>query len=335
MYDFKCKKFYIKQSLKYKNNILYLLFIIKKLLQEWLVIRMDEMLMCNLCPRKCNVDRVSNLGFCKCSNEIKVSKAFLHMWEEPCISGKNGSGTIFFSKCNLGCVFCQNYKISHEGYGKTISVERLADIMMELQLQGANNINLVTPTPYIIYIKKALHIAKGRGLNIPIVYNSSGYESVESLRLLEGYIDVYLPDMKYYSDKYSIKYSNAPNYFQYASKAILEMVRQVGVPQFEDGVLKKGVMIRHLMLPGLLFDSKKIVDWVRDVLPDEIYFNIMSQYTPFESVKNYPEINKRINKKHYEALLDYAIINGLENGFCQEFDSASKEYTPQFDLKGV
>jgi putative pyruvate formate lyase activating enzyme len=291
--------------------------------------------LCELCPRKCKVNRNGDFGFCKAGSELKIAKAFVHLWEEPCISGESGSGAIFFSNCNLQCVFCQNYNISHEGYGKVISIERLAQIMLELQEKKSNNINLVTPSLYIPLIKSAIQIARTRGLNIPIIYNSSGYEDVSALRELEGLIDIYLPDIKYYDDKYSVKYSKAPNYFEYTSKAIFEMLRQVGTPLFENEMLKKGVMIRHLMLPGLLFDSKKIIDWVVSELPKEIYFNIMCQYTPMGEASKFPEINKKINKKHYEALLDYAISNGIENGFFQDFESASDEYTPDFNLDGV
>lgn len=290
---------------------------------------------CTLCPRSCGVDREREVGFCGVGDEIRVAKAFRHMWEEPCVSGENGSGTIFFSNCNMGCVFCQNYEISHEGFGKAISSERLAEIMLELQGEGCNNINLVTPTAYVTYIKEAIEIAKGEGLNLPIIYNSSGYETLDTIKGLEGYIDVYLPDIKYFSDKYSIKYSKAPNYFFHASRAVLEMFSQVGAPSFKDGIISRGLMIRHLMLPGLLFDSKKIVDWVAQNLPSSVYLNIMCQYTPMGAAPNYPEINRTLNKSHYEALIDYAIEMGVEKGFFQDFDSASEKYTPNFDLEGI
>jgi putative pyruvate formate lyase activating enzyme len=290
---------------------------------------------CNLCPRECNIDRNDHIGYCKAGNDIKIAKAFLHMWEEPCISGENGSGTIFFSHCNLGCVFCQNYEVSHNGFGKAITIERLAEIMLELQNSNANNINLVTPTPYIKQIADAIKQAREMGLKLPVIYNSSGYESVEALKTLEGLIDVYLPDIKYFDNKYGVKYSNTFEYFNFASKAVLEMLRQVGVPQFENGLIKKGLMIRHMMLPGLLFDTKKIIDWVIENLPEEVYLNIMCQYTPMGNAANYPEINKKLNKKHYEAVIDYAVENGIVNGFFQDFDSASTEYTPEFDFEGV
>jgi putative pyruvate formate lyase activating enzyme len=294
-----------------------------------------ELLSCNVCPRNCNINRYERIGYCKSSEKVKVSKAFLHMWEEPCISGNRGSGTVFFSNCNLSCVFCQNHEISYRGYGKEITIERLSEIFHELQDKGAHNINLVTPTHYVVQIREALYLSKKNGLKIPVIYNSNAYENVEMLKALEGLVDVYLPDIKYYNDKYSIKYSKAPNYFKVATAAVLEMVRQVGAPEFDNGMIKKGVMIRHLMLPGLLFDSKKIIDWVLENLPKKVYLNIMCQYIPSNRAYEYPEINKKVNKKHYEALIDYALSKGLENGYFQDFDSATDEYVPNFNLEGV
>ncbi|KRQ86744.1 Radical SAM superfamily protein [Caloramator mitchellensis] len=290
---------------------------------------------CNLCPRSCRVDRNVNKGYCNSIYTVKVAKAFLHQWEEPSISGENGSGTVFFSNCNLKCVFCQNFKISHEGFGVEVTTNELSKIFLRLQEKGAHNINLVTPTHYILQIKEALILAKENGLSIPIVYNSNGYENVEGLKELEGLVDIYLPDIKYYDDKYSIKYSNAPGYFKVATEAVLEMYRQVGEPIFEDGLLKKGLMIRHMMLPGLLFDSKKIIDWVAKNLPRSVYFNIMCQYTPMYRAVEFQEINKRVNPLHYESLVDYALLNGLENGYFQEYESATEEYVPNFDLEGI
>lgn len=294
-----------------------------------------ELLECRICPRNCGINRYEGAGYCGADYRVLAAKAFLHAWEEPCLSGERGSGTVFFSNCNLGCVFCQNDVISHGGEGKGITIERLCEIFLELQEKGAHNINLVTPTHYIPQIREALILAKSLGLYLPVVYNSNAYEKVESLRLLDGLIDIYLPDIKYFNGKYSRKYSKADNYFEYASAAVLEMHSQVGNPVFEEGLLKKGLMIRHLMLPGLLFDSKKIVDWIAQNLPSEVYLNIMCQYTPINDLSNYPEINKRVHKGHYEGLIDYAIINGLENGFYQEFESATEEYVPDFDLSGV
>ncbi|SKA95315.1 putative pyruvate formate lyase activating enzyme [Caloramator quimbayensis] len=291
---------------------------------------------CNICPRFCNVDRDKEIGYCRANSSIKAAKAFLHMWEEPCISGERGSGTVFFTGCNLRCVFCQNHDISQDGKGKEITVDRLCEIFLELQDKKAHNINLVTPTHYTLQIREALIKAKSEGLKIPVIYNSNGYERVETLRLLEGLIDVYLPDIKYYDDKYSIKYSKAPRYFEYASKAVFEMYRQVGSPVFDsEGIIKKGIMIRHLMLPGLLFDSKKIVDFVLDNFPTEVYLNIMSQYTPMHDANNYKEINKKIDKRHYESLIDYAVSKGLKNGYIQDYESSTAEYVPDFNFEGI
>lgn len=297
---------------------------------------LSELENCRLCPRNCGINRFEKIGFCKSGAEVMASRAFLHMWEEPCISGERGSGTVFFSNCNLDCVFCQNYKISHGNHGRKISLERLSEIFLELQKKGAHNINLVTPTHYIPQIREALKVSKERGLSLPVVYNSNAYENAEALASLEGLIDIYLPDIKYYDDRMSIKYSKAQGYFKNASKAVLEMYRQVGAPVFnESGIMTRGLMIRHLMLPGGLFDSKKIVDWVLENLPAEVYFNIMCQYTPLDRACEFPELNRKLNKRHYEALVDYAVENGLQSGFVQEFDSAAEEYVPEFDLQGI
>jgi len=292
---------------------------------------------CNLCPRKCFVNRLDGkLGYCRASKDVKVAKVSLHHWEEPCISGKLGSGTIFFSNCNLRCVFCQNYKISHEGIGKTVSIKRLSEIFLEQQKRGALNINLVTPTHYVPQIIEALKLAKASGLNIPILYNSSGYENIETIRALRGFIDVYLPDLKYYGDKYALKYSNAPNYFNTASKVIAEMVSQVGEVKLDDrGIIKKGVIIRHLMLPGLLFDSKKVIDFIYTTFSDDVYISLMNQYTPMLTSDKYPEINKTLNPNHYDALIDYCLSQGITKCFIQESGTSSKAFIPDFDLSGV
>ncbi|MDT8716744.1 radical SAM protein [Clostridium sp. 19966] len=291
---------------------------------------------CNLCPRNCGVNRLAGKkGYCKASYKLKVARAALHHWEEPCISGKKGSGTVFFSNCNLRCVFCQNYEISEESAGTEISIERLSDIFLELQASGANNINLVTPTHYVPQIVAAVNMSKASGLFIPILYNCSGYENIETIKLLKGTIDVYLPDLKYYSSKYSTKYSKAPDYFLKASEAIKEMVNQVGSPKFENGLIKKGVIVRHLMLPGLLFDSKKIIDFLYNTFKDEIYISIMNQYTPMENCKLYPEINKTLKPEHYDALIDYALNLGVKNGFIQDEGTQSKVFIPSFNLDGV
>lgn len=292
---------------------------------------------CRLCPRECKVNRLDkNVGFCKANDKVSVARAALHYFEEPCISGTNGSGTVFFSNCTLKCVFCQNHNISQDGWGKEISIERLADIFIELQEKGALNINLVTPTHYVVHIIEAIKIAKENGLKLPIIYNSSGYEKIETLKLLEGYIDVYLPDFKYFNDKYSIRYSKTKDYFSYAKKALDEMVRQVGEVRFnEDMIVKKGVIVRHLMLPGLLFDSKKIIDYIHDTYKDKVYISIMNQYTPFGNLDGFDEINKPLNKKHYESLIDYALSIGVKNGFIQEDGTSSESFIPPFNLDGV
>ncbi len=292
---------------------------------------------CTLCPRNCNVNRLKNkVGFCKGGREVKVARAALHFWEEPCISGGKGSGTIFFSNCTLRCVFCQNNEISQCELGIEISIERLSEIFLELQEKGALNINLVTPTHYVPQIIDALKIAKEKGLNLPIIYNSSGYEKVETIKLLKGYIDVYLPDLKYYNYKYSLKYSKASNYFDFASKAIDEMVKQVGEVKFnKDGIIEKGVIVRHLLLPGLLFDSKKILDYLHKTYENKIYISIMNQYTPLKHVEYYPEINKKISSKYYETIIDYAVSIGINNGFIQEEGTAKESFIPHFDYEGI
>lgn len=291
---------------------------------------------CHLCPRRCGVDRTQQSGLCGAGAQVTVAKAFLHPWEEPCISGTRGSGTVFFTGCNLRCVYCQNYPISHQGVGRTIDVERLATIFLELQGQGAHNINLVTPTPYTPHIAMAIERARRGGLIVPVVHNSSGYELVATLRQLAGLVDIYLPDLKYFDPELSRRWSAAPDYFARASEAILEMLDQVGEPIFDaDGLLVRGLMIRHLMLPGAQADSRRIVDWVLDTLPATVYLNLMSQYTPLGRAIEYPDLSARVSRDEYDALVEYAIERGLENGFIQEMDSASSDYVPDFDLAGV
>ncbi|SDL38406.1 putative pyruvate formate lyase activating enzyme [Clostridium cochlearium] len=287
---------------------------------------------CRLCPRECNVNRLKGeVGYCGASEKLMVSRAALHFWEEPCVSGENGSGTVFFSNCNLKCVFCQNHCISQENLGIEISIERLSEIFLELEENGANNINLVTPTHYVPQIIEALKLSKASGLNIPILYNSNGYDSLDTLKALDGYIDVYLPDLKYYNSKYSLNYSMAKDYFEKASIAIEEMYRQVGKPVFdENGIIKKGVIIRHLMLPGLLFDSKKILDYIHKTFGNNVYISLMNQYTPMFKASNYPEINRKLNEKHYDSIIDYALDLGIKNAFIQESESSSEEFVPDF-----
>jgi len=288
---------------------------------------------CRLCPRDCKVNRKQEKkGFCRAGYYPRVARAALHFWEEPCISGSRGSGTVFFSYCSLGCVFCQNYEISREHIGQDITIERLGRIFLELQQQGAHNINLVTPTHYVPQIIKALRSAKSNGLIIPVVYNSSGYETVETIRLLEKHIDIYIPDMKYFDEKYSQKYSHAPDYFKIAVKAVGEMVRQVGPPVFDsNGLILKGVIVRHLMIPGLMFDSKKVIDYLYKTFGNHIYLSIMNQYTPLKSVKEYPELNRTLNPGHYEALIEYAAGLGIENAYIQEGETAKESFIPPFN----
>ena len=294
---------------------------------------------CKLCPRECKVNRLKGkIGFCGAtSNNIKIARAALHYWEEPCISGEVGSGTVFFSHCTLKCVFCQNFAISQcNYYGKEVTIERLAEIFLELQEKGALNINLVTPTHYVYHIIEALDIAKKKGLKLPVIYNTSGYEKVETIRLLKGYVDVYLPDFKYFNSNYSSKYSKAPKYFDYVTEAIKEMVNQVGEVTFDnDGIVKSGVIIRHLMIPGLLFDSKKIIDYIYKTFGDKVYISIMNQYTPLDNVRNYEEINRPLNPKHYDSLVDYALSIGVKNGFIQEEGTDKESFIPLFNYEGV
>lgn len=287
---------------------------------------------CTVCPRKCKVDRANGkTGYCGADEEIKIARAALHFWEEPCISGKSGSGTVFFSHCNMGCVFCQNYKISTLGEGRNITKNELYDTFMSLQEQGANNINLVTPTHYIPQIVDVLKYAKNNGLKIPVLYNSGGYENPDALRLLEGLIDIYLPDMKYFSDKYAILYSNAPEYFKTAKAAISEMYRQVGKFVInKDGIMEKGLIVRHLLLPGLLFDSKKILDYLIKTYKDDIFISIMSQYTPMPQVCDIPKLCKKVDRKYYDTLINYAQNIGITNAFVQDEDAASESFIPEF-----
>lgn len=289
---------------------------------------------CTLCPRKCAADRYSGKGFCGCGVAIRAAKAYLHMWEEPCISGTNGSGTVFFSGCCLKCCFCQNFEISSGGFGKEISTERLAEIFLELQEKGAHNINLVSPTPYVPQIIEALEMSMGK-LSVPIVYNTGGYENVETLKMLEGYVDVYLPDFKYFDNVLAEKYSSAKNYFETVTAALKEMYRQVGACKIENGLIKKGVIIRHLALPSHRMDSVKVLEWISENLPkDEILISLMSQYTPFYKSSEHKEISRKISTFEYNFVLDKAAELGLD-GFMQERSSAVKDYTPDFDLNGI
>lgn len=292
---------------------------------------------CNLCIRRCNVNRLNNeIGFCKATDKIKIARASLHMWEEPPISGTVGSGTVFFSHCNLKCVFCQNHEISQESFGKEVSIQRLSDIFLELQEKNAANINLVTPTHYVPQILESIEIAKSKGLSIPILYNTNSYDSIETIKLLNGYIDVYLPDFKYFNDKYSVKYSSAPKYEENIIPVLKEMYNQVGPVQFnKEGFITKGIIIRHLMLPGLLFDSKKVLDEIYSTFQDDVYISIMNQYTPMYNACNYPEINKFLNPNHYDSLINYASSIGITNGFIQDSGTNSTSYVPNFNFEGI
>lgn len=289
---------------------------------------------CTLCPRKCGADRINGAGFCGAGDKLRAAKAYLHMWEEPCISGQNGSGTVFFSGCSLHCRFCQNYKISAENFGTEISEARLAEIFLELQEKGAHNINLVTPTHYVPQIMSALDIAKPR-LNIPVVYNCGGYESVDTLKMLEGYIDIYLPDFKYADNDIARKYSAAPDYFEVCTAAIDEMLRQAGAPKFEGELLRSGVIIRHMTLPTHRFDSVRVLEEIsRRYGTENILLSLMSQYTPFYKSCEFKELNRRISTFEYNFVADRAAELGF-NGYMQEKSSAKEEYTPDFDLFGI
>lgn len=297
---------------------------------------LDILNSCKVCPRSCGINRNENLGFCKSGASVKLAKAYGHMWEEPCISGTKGSGTVFFSNCNLRCVFCQNHDISQESTGREVSIQRLSEIFLEQQERGFHNINLVNPTHYAPQIIEAIKISKSKGLTIPIVYNSNGYETTDTIDDLEGFIDIYIPDFKYFNDKYAIKYSNAPDYFNIASACISRMVEQTGPCKFdEQGIMTRGVIIRHLMLPGLLFDSKKVVDYIYKSFGDDVYLSLMNQYTPMFHAKDYPEINKRLNPGHYDSLIDHCLEIGYKNAFIQESGTDTTDFVPDFDLSGI
>ena len=292
---------------------------------------------CLLCPRKCGINRAAGqTGVCGVSAEIRVARAALHYWEEPCISGKRGSGAVFFSGCSLHCVFCQNREISDGKAGKVISKERLSDIFMELADKGANNINLVTPGQYIPDIVRAVNDAKSRGMKLPIVYNTSGYENADELKQLEGIVDVYLPDFKYMDSALSAKYSRAKDYPSVAKQAISEMVRQQPGVVIDDatGLIQKGVIVRQLLLPGHVNDAKAILKYLHDTYQDSIYISMMSQFTPI-ALKDYPEINRTVTRREYERLIDYAIKIGITNAFIQEGNVAKDSFIPAFDCEGV
>ena len=321
---------------------------------------------CNLCPRKCNVKRdQGEAGFCKSPWKIQAARASLHMWEEPVISGIFGSGTVFFSGCNLGCVFCQNEEIANASVAKEITTERLCEIFLNLQEKGAHNINLVTAAHYVPQLVPALRTAKENGLLIPVVYNSSGYESVKTLRLLDGLVDIYMPDFKYYAAEVAGRYSDAEDYFIVAKDALSEMYRQVGSPVFEEIdakalriyaeekriqttdyytvydpdeetlLMKKGLLVRHLLMPGQKEDSKQVLKYLIDNYGENIYISIMNQYTPCNELRGFPELLRRVTEEEYEEVIDYAISCGIENGFIQEGDTAMESFIPAFDYEGL
>lgn len=291
---------------------------------------------CVLCPRQCGIDRANGRGYCGESGQVRVARASLHMWEEPCISGKTGSGTVFFSGCPLKCVFCQNQKIASGDRGRMLTNEQLAGLFLLLQDKGAANINLVTPTHFAPQIAEALRLSRADGLSIPIVYNTSGYEQVETLRMLEGLVDIYLPDLKYFSGELSARYSNAPDYFTHASLAIAEMVRQVGAPLFADTccgekMMRRGVIVRHMVMPGHVRDSKAVIKYLHDTYGDNIYISIMNQYTPPGDMDDYSEISRRVTRREYQRVIDYAIALDIGNAYVQEGDTAEESFIPDFD----
>ena len=292
---------------------------------------------CKICPRECGIDRTINKGVCGATDKLKVALVSTHNFEEPCISGKEGSGTIFFSNCNLRCVYCQNYEISRDGYGKEISIERLADIMIEQQERGVNNINLVTPTMYVDSIIEAIKIAKSKGLTIPIVYNSSGYEKSETIDKLKGYIDIYLPDFKYATDRLAKRYSGIDNYVINAKESIAKMIMQVGKPVFNDkGILKSGVVIRHMILPNNVLNTKSVLKYIADNFKDKALVSVMAQYFPTgEAIKDYPEINRKITEEELEEVEKYLEELNIENGYIQELGEHEEEYVPNFNLDNV
>ncbi len=295
---------------------------------------MEELKSCNICPHKCGVNRLNGIkGRCKCDNKIKIALASVHNYEEPCISGKNGSGTVFFSNCNLNCIYCQNYEISQLGKGKEITIEHLTQIFIKQQEKNVNNINLVTPTMYVPQIIEAIKIARKKGLNIPIIYNSNGYENVETIKKLNGYIDIYLPDLKYYSNEIAKKYSKIDNYFETAISAIKEMQKQVGNPILnEEGIIQKGVIIRHLILPHHLLNTKNILKYVKENFDENTYISIMAQYFPTYKAKEDKLINRKLTKKEYKEIENYLYLLNLKNGYIQELGEHEEEYVPNFDL---
>lgn len=288
---------------------------------------------CMICPHKCGINRTKFKGRCKSDDKIQIALYSIHNFEEPCISGEKGSGTIFFSNCNMNCIYCQNYEISQLGRGKKIEIQELANIMLEQQNKGVENINLVTPTSYVLHIIEAIKIAKKNGLKIPIVYNTNGYENVETLKMLDGYIDIYLPDFKYFNNELGEKYSNVKNYFEYTTNAIKEMYKQVGSPVLnEDGIMKKGLMIRHLILPNQVENSKNILKWIKDNFDNKVFVSVMAQYFPTYKAKNVDGLNRKITQEEYNEVENYLYELDLENGYIQELGEHEEEYVPNWEF---
>lgn len=297
--------------------------------------KINELEKCEICPHKCKVNRNQNkIGRCKSKDLVKIALYSIHNFEEPCISGERGSGTVFFSNCNMNCIYCQNYEISQQGRGKEITVEELAEIFIEQQNKNVENINLVTPTSYALQIIEAIKIARENGLNIPIVYNTNGYEDLETIKKLDGYIDIYLPDLKYYYNELGEKYSNVKNYFKISTQAIKEMYKQVGVPVInKNGIMQKGVMIRHLVLPNNIENSKKILSWIKENLDKNIFVSVMAQYFPTYKAKNVENLNRKLTLKEYEEIENYLFNLELNNGYIQELGEHEEEYVPNWDFK--
>lgn len=288
---------------------------------------------CNMCPRKCNVDRTTQLGFCKAKEKIEISKVMLHHWEEPLISGEEkdkGSGAIFFSHCNLQCVFCQNYEISHLENGDIYEINDLVNLFKNLEEKGALNINLVSPSHYAENILKALKIYKPK---IPVVWNSGGYDDPETIKKLQGYVDIFLADFKYFSNKNAMKYSKCPNYFEFCSKSLLKMREICPKDEIQDGLMKKGIIVRHLILPNQIQDSKNILKWLKDNLGTETYLSLMSQYTPFGEAKKMEELKRKLKPLEYKIVKNFMLELGFNNGFVQELCSASENFIPDFKEK--
>ena len=289
---------------------------------------------CKICPHECQANRnKGKVGRCKATNQVRIALYSTHDFEEPCISGEKGSGTVFFSNCNLNCIYCQNYEISQLGKGKDITIEELANIFLKQQEKQVENINLVTPTSYMLQIIEAIKIAKRKGLHIPIIYNTNAYEKVEALKLLEGYMDIYLPDLKYAENRLGLEYSKINDYFEVATKAIQEMIRQVGMPKLnETGTMKKGVMIRHLVLPNHLENSKKVLKWIKNHLPSEIYVSIMAQYFPTYEAKKVENLNRKLTQAEWQEIQDYIEELEIENGYVQELGEHEEEYVPKWEF---